>query len=445
MSVRRFGTSLKAMDSNKIAQQFVSTAKSAAGANASASSVWSFLQQELSPSQPFDVHKKCYDKVYEGIDDVKPAWIPSKESAANTNISKTMTDNGFSSYEQFYDWSIASKSRDDFWMESAKSIKIDWEKEPSASFDLSAGGAAHAKYFPDGRLNISDSCFNKREPLEPALIYSMESEPRNLREMSFQTLNSLSNQIANGITNKLGLKPGDSVGICMPMTPESIAIYLGIVKAGCVVVSIADSFSPEEIATRCRISNAKVVFTQDVIFRGAKFLPLFQRVLDADQLVQESEKNTSESMKIVVLPGMLHASSYPDIPKNDEGSTWTDKDSDGAALPIHDSVLSSMRNNHDVSWYSFLDLCSEEYTSVKRSAMDPCNILFSSGTTGEPKAIVWSHSTPVKVRQMLVKPSSKVSYCSLTNFFSFRVLLMVTITMISKLEKELRGLQTLDG
>ena len=40
--------------------------------------------------------------------------------------------------------------------------------------------------------------------------------------------------------------------------------------------------------------------------------------------------------------------------------------------------------------------CSDEFKAVVRDAMDPCNILFSSGTTGEPKAIVWSHSTPIK-------------------------------------------------
>eukprot|EP00531_Pseudo-nitzschia_arenysensis_P009377 CAMPEP_0116121690 /NCGR_PEP_ID=MMETSP0329-20121206/3829_1 /TAXON_ID=697910 /ORGANISM="Pseudo-nitzschia arenysensis, Strain B593" /LENGTH=756 /DNA_ID=CAMNT_0003615515 /DNA_START=83 /DNA_END=2353 /DNA_ORIENTATION=+ len=396
MSIRRFGTSLRVLDSSKIAEQFVSTAKSAAGANASASSIWCVLQQELSPSQSFDIHKKCYEKVYSGIDDVKPAWIPSKEGIESTNIFKTMTKNGFSSYEEFYQWSIDSKSRNDFWMQSAESIEIDWEKEPSATFDLSDGGAAHVNYFPGGRLNISDSCFNKRDPHEAALIYSMESEPRNLREMSFQTLNLLSNKIANGLTNKLGLKPGDAVGICMPMTPESIAIYLGIVKAGCVVVSIADSFSPDEIAIRCRISNAKAIFTQDVIFRGAKFLPLFERVLAADRIVQESENNASESMKIMVLPGMLHSSSYPDVPKDDNDSSWSDKDMEGNEIPIHESVSSSMREDIDAGWYDFLELCSEEYTSVKRSAMDSCNILFSSGTTGEPKAIVWSHSTPIK-------------------------------------------------
>ena len=445
MSIRRFGTSSKTMDSKKIAQKFIVAAKSAAGANASASRVWSYLQQDLSPSQSFDVHKRCYDEIYQGIEDVKPAWIPSKKTAENTNITKVMTEAGFSSYEQFYEWSIASDSRDKFWMHSVKNIKIDWETEPTMSFDLSAGGPAHVNYFPDGRLNISDSCFNKRDPIESALIYGMESEPRNLRQMSFQKLNSLSNRIANGITNKLGLKPGDAVGICMPMTPESVAIYLGIVKAGCVVVSIADSFSPEEIATRCRISNAKVVFTQDVIFRGAKFLPLFQRVIEADQILQNSKTGHSERMNIVVLPGMLHATSYPDIPKDEEGSTWTDKDSNGNEVAIHDSVLSSMREDHDASWYDFLDLCSEKYTSVKRSAMDPCNILFSSGTTGEPKAIVWSHSTPIKVRRLFQKLLSKILNTVSPIRPLVRVLLMGTTIKISKSENELLGLQILDG
>jgi acetyl-CoA synthetase len=396
MSFRKFGTKIiKSTDSIKVAHNIVSTAKSAAGTKASASSIWGILHRELSPSQSFDVHKKCYNDVYKGID-LKPAWIPSNECARKTNIFKMMNKIGCSSYQQFYEWSVGSKSRDTFWMESAKNIKIDWETAPSASFDLTDGGVTRANYFPNGRLNISDSCFNKRNSFEPALIYSTESEPRNLREMSFHTLDSLSNQIANGLEKKLDLKPGDAVGICMPMTPESIAIYLGIVKAGCVVISIADSFSPGEIATRCKIGNAKAIFTQDLIFRGAKTFSLFQRVLDADQILQVSEKNDSQFMNIVVLPGMLHASSYSHVSKDDKGSSWTDKGSEGNELTIHHSVLTSMRRDHDISWYTFINFCSEEYTSVKRSSMDPCNILFSSGTTGEPKAIVWSHSTPIK-------------------------------------------------
>ena len=398
MLIKSFGTTiLKRTYSSEIAQELVSKARSAAGGNASASYIWSKLHPGLSPSHSFDIHKNCYSEVYTGVDDVKPAWIPTKEIAEQTNISKVMTKNGFSSYEKFYAWSVGTESRDKFWTQSAKNVGIDWEIEPSATFDIS-DGVAHVKYFPDGRLNIVDSCFNKRNPFEAALVYSMETEPRNLREMSFRTLDCLSNQIANGITDKLGLNPGDAVGICMPMTPESIAVYLGIVKAGCVVTSIADSFSSDEIAMRCRLSNTKAVFTQDVVFRGAKYLPLFERVLDADKKIYDTKEKDCQSMKIIVLPGMLHANSYPNVLKDEKGSTWTDRDRDGKEISIHTSVLSSIRKNHDMSWYTFLDLCSEEYTSIKRSAMDPCNILFSSGTTGEPKAIVWSHSTPIKVR-----------------------------------------------
>jgi len=391
--------------SSKTANNLVSTAKLAAGANAGASTIWQILLKRLSPSLPFEVHKTVYKEVYNGIGDIKPAWVPSMEVVEKTNIFKMMSKKGFSNYQQFYKWSVDAESRSQFWMESVANIKIKWEKEPTVAFDMTAGGSARATYFPEGRLNISDSCFNKRDPLEPALIYSMEGEGRNLRQMSYKTLDCLSNQIANGITNNLDLKPGDAIGICMPMTPESIAIYLGIVKAGCVVVSIADSFSSDEISVRCRISNAKAIFTQDVIFRGAKFLPLFNRVLGADQVVPKSRKNSNttmgidsqleSSMKIVVLPGMIK-NSYPDLPRDRNGSTWTDKDSKGKEIPFHESVVSSMRYDHDVSWYDLIRDVSDKHTSAKRSAMDPCNILFSSGTTGEPKAIVWSHSTPIK-------------------------------------------------
>lgn len=55
---------------------------------------------------------------------------------------------------------------------------------------------------------------------------------------------------------------GDAIAIDMPMTVSAVIIYLAIVYAGFVVVAIADSFAPKEIATRLRVSKAKVIFTQ---------------------------------------------------------------------------------------------------------------------------------------------------------------------------------------
>lgn len=48
----------------------------------------------------------------------------------------------------------------------------------------------------------------------------------------------------------------------MPMNVNSVVIYLAIVLAGYVVVSIADSFAPSEISVRLKVSNAQAIFTQ---------------------------------------------------------------------------------------------------------------------------------------------------------------------------------------
>lgn len=55
---------------------------------------------------------------------------------------------------------------------------------------------------------------------------------------------------------------GDTIAIDMPMTVDAVIIYLAIIFAGCIVVSIADSFAAKEIATRLKISKAKGIFTQ---------------------------------------------------------------------------------------------------------------------------------------------------------------------------------------
>lgn len=67
----------------------------------------------------------------------------------------------------------------------------------------------------------------------------------------------------------------------MPMTVEAVVIYLGVIYAGCAAVSIADSFAPSEIQTRLQIADTKAIFVQDVILRGGKAHPLYQRVIKA--------------------------------------------------------------------------------------------------------------------------------------------------------------------
>ncbi len=77
---------------------------------------------------------------------------------------------------------------------------------------------------------------------------------------------SFFNRVSNALMHH-GFKVGDAVGMCMPMTAESVAIYLGVVKAGLAVVSIADSFSASEIEVRMTIAKV-LAFAICLLFRS---------------------------------------------------------------------------------------------------------------------------------------------------------------------------------
>lgn len=92
---------------------------------------------------------------------------------------------------------------------------------------------------------------------EIAILCSYE----NIFFVSSDKLISFCRLVANAL-DTLSLPKGSAIAIDMQMTVTAVIIYLAIILAGYVVVSIADSFAPNEIATRLKIANAKAIFTQ---------------------------------------------------------------------------------------------------------------------------------------------------------------------------------------
>ncbi len=168
--------------------------------------------------------------------------------------------------------------------------------------------------------------------------------------MTYGELRRLTMRVA-GSLNARGIAAGDAVGAVMPMSARSVAVYLGIIAVGAAVVSIADSFAAEEIATRLRLADAKLVFTQDAVLWGAKRLPLYEKVVAAG------------APAVVVL---------------------TSGDHPPTAIRAGDLAFDAFLGDAELA------------APVPRLPHDPINILFSSGTTGEPKAIPWDHTTPLK-------------------------------------------------
>ena len=388
-------------ESRLVAFKEVLQRAASSASTATPESVWSELVQLLRPTDSFELHAALYKHVYKarGAGSIRPLWLPpAPTNSSPTNIGRMMAAAGVDTYDEFYRWSIGPKTRSEYWEMAIKQLGVQFEQQPSSIFDTSEG-VARATYLPDARLNIAKSCFHRRPPTDVAIVFANESDPQKLHEWTFAHLDGISNHVAHSL-EALGFRTGDTIGICMPMSAECCAVYLGIVKAGMTVVSIADSFSAIEIETRLRLAKARGIVTQDVIFRGAKFLPLYERVLEAVTNAaaaaakqgegQAEGGQAGEPLTCVVLPGMLVV----------DGTAATHPSAQALFRP---AALDGPRRPLDVGWTDFLALGSahaqgqpESYQAVILPSTHAANILFSSGTTGEPKAIVWSQATPIK-------------------------------------------------
>jgi acetyl-CoA synthetase len=317
-------------------------------ASLSAVECWQQLTRHiLKPDYPLALHELLYETTFSDWDALQkpaPAWFPSQEEIKSTNIAALMHQLQIASYREFHAWS--AQHRDRFWEVMIQRLGIRFRQKYTEIVDLSRG-VEFPQWLVGARFNIAESCFQAPED-SPAIIF--QQDDGLLSTMTYGELHALTNRVANGLVD-LGFRPGDAIAINMPMTVESIAIYLGIVKAGCVVVSIADSFAATEITTRLHISQAKAIFTQDYIRRAGKQLPLYAKVVDAD------------APRAVVLS--------------------------------LDSCVSVALRPHDLVWQEFLS-SNEQFDAVPVAPEAYTNILFSSGTTGEPKAIPWTQTTPIK-------------------------------------------------
>ena len=300
---------------------------------------WQMLCISLFRSKAsFNAHLAVWKACFEG-ESIRPMWFPDARSD-DSNIAQFAISSEFANYEELHKWSITE--RDEFWEESVGLLDVQFRQPPTAIVDLSSG-VETPKWLPGASLNIVDTCFTA--PPDRVAIVASHADG-SLREITFAELKAEVLQVA-GSLHAAGFQPGDRIGIVMPMVPESVSIYLGIIAAGCVAVSIADSFAAPEIDTRLEISEAKGIFCVGSFERAGRTIELFPRVKEAN------------------------------APR---------------AIVLGDAEL----RDGDLSFDEFLKSGEPLSEAVPAPASQHVNILFSSGTTGTPKAIPWSQSVPIK-------------------------------------------------
>src|SRR5947209_9015221 len=204
--------------------------------------------------------------------DTPPAvWTAPRETIESSNLAWLIRTAGAPDYRALHTWS--DRERERFWQTVIERIEIRFRKPWRQMLDLS-DGPERARWLVGAEWNIAESCF-QAPPRSPAIVFQREDRP--LQTITVEELDALSNRVANAFRNR-GLQPGEAVAFVLPMTPEAVAAYLGVVKAGAAAVGIADSFSAEEIATRLRIGRARWVLTQQAIVRGHRRHALYDRM-----------------------------------------------------------------------------------------------------------------------------------------------------------------------
>src|SRR3990172_6175302 len=315
--------------------------------------LWMELRDTLiaapSSRSHFELHRRAYRLAYAGRrpeEGPGPAWVPAEEEMRTSNLAGLMAERHLATYADLHRW--AADHREEFWTAVVRRLGIVFRTEPQRVLDPRSD-PKRPDWFPGARLNIGESCF--RADLGKIAIVSASETSPDVKRATYGDVHRLAARVAHGI-DRFGVPPGGRVALSLPMTPESVAIYLGVVLSGRCAVGIADTSAPPDLEKRVRISGAQAVFTIDSYVRDGKEQGIYAKVVAA------------RAPRTVVLP------------------------SDGGPEARIDRT-------GDIGWETFLG-DRETFDALPCRPGDYTNILFSSGTTKDPKAIPWTHTTPIK-------------------------------------------------
>jgi acetyl-CoA synthetase len=224
-------------------------------------------QLRCSLPPPFEEQWATFVRIYADRDDRDGpplVWLPDPEQISHSNLGRWMEDRSIASYEELHRWSVTDRAG--FWEAVLKRLRIVLARKPRAILDLSEG-VETPRWLPDAELNCVDSCFCA-DPDHTAVVWAAESDA-TVHSITYGELHCLVNRFARGLIDH-GFREGDGIALYMPMNVQCVVAYLGCVRAGCRVISIADSFPPKELHNRLQIGGARGIVTAQSFVRAKK-------------------------------------------------------------------------------------------------------------------------------------------------------------------------------
>lgn len=248
-------------------------------------------------------------------------------------------------------YKFASEDMQGFWEKEAENLH--WFKKWDKVLDDS--DKPFYKWFVGGKTNIAYNCLDthvktfRRNKL--ALIW--EGEKGDFRALSYFAINRETSKFAN-VLKSLGVRKGDRVTIYMGRIPEIVVAMLACARIGAVHSVVYGGFSVEALHERLEDSQSKVLIVSDGAWQRGK-------IVELKKIADEALQRAATVQSVVVVKRTGH-----EITMEEGRDMWYHE---LMALPIANSY------------------CPAEETDAE----DPLFLLYTSGTTGKPKAILHTH------------------------------------------------------
>ncbi len=236
---------------------------------------------------------------------------------------------------------------EEFWAKTAKE-NITWFKTWDKILDWNI---PFAKWFVGGKLNVSYNCVDRHldSPNRNKVAYYWEGEKGDTRTLSYQDLFSEVNKFAS-VLKELGVTQKKRVTIYLPMIPELPVAMLACARLGAAFTVVFSGFSSQALSDRMNDSESSVLITADGGYRRGKIIPL---KTISDEALEDS-------------PKVDHVIVYKRTNENVQ-----------------------MKQGRDLWWSDLVANTKNEFVKPEElESTHPLYLLYSSGTTGKPKAIV---------------------------------------------------------